>query len=114
MTSQLLQAITEKSEQLLKCSALEALAAVRSLNSLLSEAERQHYEFPRSDVDVICALESETDCFPEGEVRKKWSEDALKVKDAQLHRFVREDHGVLMESCRNIARVARRLLQQPR
>ena len=54
------------------------------------------------DFTYFVGLDSETDGFPIGEARSRWSADALKSKDEQLRAYEASVRNVVFRICRNL------------
>ena len=55
------------------------------------------------DLEVIRAVESETDMLPIGESRAHWAEDALKSKEAELRKAETWARGAALDAFRHLA-----------
>ena len=55
-----------------------------------------------ADFLFFVGVNSQTDHLPVGDVRRHWSADALRLKDAELHEFEAQVRARALEVCRKL------------
>jgi hypothetical protein len=79
---------------------LGIVAAARQLSRLRFDVGAEH----DSDFVFFVGVDSGTDHLPVGEVRSRWSADALKAKDEELRSFEASVRERAFEVCRSLIR----------
>jgi hypothetical protein len=54
--------------------------------------------------DVLCGIESETDDYPIGEVRKSYSSELLERLDRDVAKYIDDARPAVLDACRQIIR----------
>jgi len=55
------------------------------------------------DLLIFVAIDSETDDFPLGDVRKKWSHDALRRLEPEINKTVEWAKSISLGNCKSLA-----------
>lgn len=83
---------------------IQLIQGCRELCGLLSRTSE-----PERDVFLaIIAVESETDHFPLGDVRKECAPDYLKRMDREIDRYLEDARGDILCACHEIIQIFRR------
>ena len=77
---------------------LQLIAGSRKLWRLGSEIEAER----DADFTFFCALDSETDHLPIGEVRERWNPDALREQDSEIMKIESFYRERALETCRRL------------
>lgn len=77
---------------------LNIVAGARQLASLRFDVGAEH----DSDFIFLVGVDSETDHFPVGEVRSRWSTDALREKDGELQAYEASVRERTFQVCRSL------------
>lgn len=81
---------------------ITAIHAAHAIRPFLT----QHAEFiEQRDIDLIRAIESESDALPTGREREHWHPDSLREKDREMERCARIWQEAMMNACQRIRRI---------
>jgi len=79
---------------------IQLIDGCRSLVQLRADADIP----PSKALDVVVAVESETDDYPVGSGRSGYAPELLARLDAEVSKYLSDMRPVLMEACREIIR----------
>jgi len=83
---------------------MQLIQGCRTICGLLSDTS----ESEREAFLAIRGIESETDHFPLGEVRKECSPDYLKRMNAEMERHIEAARRDILDACRELIKIFRR------